>query len=119
MKKNILQELKEEAEFPYNYGKPNEIEGFVELNPSCGDQVKIYPLISDTSVKIYFESEGCTLSKAMASLLARYVEIHDLEYLKKLTEAEILAEILDLKLGPNRSKCALLPILALKRAIKC
>lgn len=119
MKKNILQELKEEAEFPYNYGKPDGIEGFVELNPSCGDQVKIYPQVSDKSVKIYFESEGCTLSKAVSSLLARYVEKHDLEYLKKISDTEILAEILDLKLGPNRSKCALLPILAFKRAIEC
>ena len=71
---------------------------------------------------MFFESKGCILSKAACSLLARYVEGKPLSFFINSSSEEILADLflvneIDLKLGINRLKCGLLPIMALKKGL--
>ena len=125
MDKEIFELLSKEAEFPYNYGKIDKIKKAIELNPSCGDIVIIYLKTNNNYnniESIFFESKGCILSKAACSLLARYVEGKPLSFFINNSSEEILADLflvnkIDLKLGINRLKCGLLPIMALKKGL--
>ena len=123
MDKKIFELLSKEAEFPYNYGKIDKIKKAIELNPSCGDIVIIYLKSNNNYIEsMFFESKGCILSKAACSLLARYVEGKPLSFFINNSSEEILADLflvnkIDLKLGINRLKCGLLPIMALKKGL--
>ena len=46
MTKTILDNLLLEAKNPYNYGKLADATGYVEFNPSCGDAIIIYLIVS-------------------------------------------------------------------------
>jgi nitrogen fixation NifU-like protein len=118
MTKTILDNLLLEAKNPYNYGKLTDATGYVELNPSCGDAIIIYLIVSNNQVSsMYFESKGCVLSKAVASKLARFVENKEIDYLKQLDPQELLRIIIELELGPNRARCGLMAIYALKKGL--
>jgi nitrogen fixation NifU-like protein len=118
MTKTILDNLLLEAKNPYNYGKLAESTGYVELNPSCGDAVKIYLKVINNHVSaMYFESKGCVLSKAVASKLARFVENKEIYYLKEIDPRELLQTLIGLQLGPNRARCGLMAIYALKKGL--
>ena len=124
MDKKIFELLSKEAEFPYNYGKIDKIKKTIELNPSCGDIIIIYLKTNNyNNIELmFFESKGCILSKAACSLLARYVEGKPLSFFINNSSEEILADLflvnkIDLKLGINRLKCGLLPIMALKKGL--
>ncbi len=42
-----------------------------EYNPSCGDKIEFYAVVDDSTIReIGFVSEGCIISKAVASILA-------------------------------------------------
>lgn len=119
MTKIVLDELMLEAQNPYNYGKLAQATGFVELNPSCGDAVIIYLTLEDNFVRMmFFESKGCVLSKAVASKLARFVENKEIAYLKQIDSRELLRQLVDLELGPNRARCGLMSIQALKKGLR-
>lgn len=119
MNKEIFEKLTKEAASPYNYGKVVGVKAFAELNPSCGDAIMVYLKIDDGIIKsMFFESQGCILSKATASLLARYVEDKSVHSLINLDNETILADILPIKLGLNRARCGLLAIQALKKGLK-
>jgi nitrogen fixation NifU-like protein len=118
MTKTILNNLLLEAKNPYNYGKLADSTGYVELNPSCGDAIIIYlKVISKHVSAMYFESKGCVLSKAVASRLAKFVENKEIDYLKQLDPQELLQMLIELELGPNRARCGLLAIYALKKGL--
>ena len=104
---------------PRNFGR---MEGanvsFFLSNPLCGDEIKVYLKFKGNKVsKISFEGKGCVIFLASASLLT--------EVLKGKTKEAILSfdknfmlELLKVPLGPNRLKCALLPLIAIQKAIK-
>jgi nitrogen fixation NifU-like protein len=119
MTKIILDNLLIEAKNPYNYGKLVESNGYAEFNPSCGDAVVIYLLFENNFVRsMYFESKGCVLSKAVASRLARFVENKEIEYLKEIDPQQLLRTLTELELGPNRARCGLMAIYALKKGLQ-
>jgi NifU-like protein involved in Fe-S cluster formation len=81
--------------------------------------VVIYLLFENNFVRsMYFESKGCVLSKAVASRLARFVENKEIEYLKEIDPQQLLRTLTELELGPNRARCGLMAIYALKKGLQ-
>ena len=128
---------------PQNFGemlKPD-LEAY-ELNPLCGDeirlQLKLKPL-TDYSLRTTaknnkrsakavdgrrfavveraaFTGNGCAISMAAASLLTEFVKGKKGSDLAKLSEKDVIS-LLGIEVGPQRIKCAILPLIALKKAI--
>src|SRR3989344_4106812 len=70
----------------------------VLFNPSCGDKIELDVIFKKDKVEeIKFRGQGCAISQASASILTDHV--------------------LGIELGPNRIKCALLPLEALHKLI--
>jgi nitrogen fixation NifU-like protein len=88
-----------------------------EYNPLCGDEVTIEALVeAGRVVKVRFHGRGCALCTGSASILTEAVQGRSLEDLVSLDQAEYLRE-LGASIRPARLKCALLPWVALRRAI--
>lgn len=92
-----------------------------ELNPLCGDEVKIQLKLKKTDGRqqvdcCKFTGNGCVISVAAASLLTEYIKGKELTELTKLTEKNVIS-LLRIEIGFQRIKCAILPLIALKKAI--
>lgn len=90
---------------------------FEELNPLCGDKVKLFLKIENGRVEeAGFIGEGCAISQAAASMLTEEIKGQSLVDLEKLAKDDILS-LLGVDLTPTRLKCALLPLEALRGAM--
>ncbi len=89
-----------------------------QFNPSCGDMVHINGTLanSDKVSTIGFTAEGCVLTQASASLLTELVKEKSIADVLALTKDDILV-LLGIEIGPNRMRCALLPLHALQNAL--
>jgi nitrogen fixation NifU-like protein len=89
-----------------------------DLNPLCGDEVRIQARLDDESrlAEICFEGKGCVISLAAASMLMEEVEGKTLDEVKKMGRQDMLA-LLGVPLTTMRVKCAMLPLRALEKAI--
>ena len=88
-----------------------------EDNPSCGDKVLMTGVIDGKIITdIAFEGTGCVISMALASMLTEKCMGKTVKEALELTKSDIL-EMIGLELGPNRLKCALLPLEALHKGI--
>lgn len=103
---------------PKNFGKlknPSK-RAFLE-NPFCGDKIKMEAKIENGKIKeIKFSGSGCIISLATASLLTEYVKGKKISNLKNLNKDFIL-NLIGIKLGPTRLKCALLPLQVFQKMI--
>lgn len=89
-----------------------------ESNPSCGDNVIFDGAVVDgVLTELYFEGTGCALSMASASMLTEVAVGKRLEDILAL-DKQFISALLGLELGPNRLKCALLPLMALQQGVK-
>ncbi len=89
----------------------------IEANPLCGDLVRISGVVVNGLLqKAAFVGEGCVISQAAASLLLEYCVNRSISDIQRIGHAEIL-DLVKLSLGPNRLKCALLPLVALQKGI--
>ena len=90
----------------------------VILNPSCGDQVLMQVVIKDgTIVDCAFQSKGCVISAAAASLLTEEVKNLSLSEIAALCPDDML-KLIGMPLGPTRLRCALLSLEALQKAVE-
>lgn len=104
---------------PRNYGEMKDADVTVsESNRLCGDYVEIYLKFNDNRISaISFKGQGCMISQASASMLTELVKGKEAEEVLKLTKYDVL-RMLGLELGPVRTKCATLPLVALKKGIE-
>ena len=87
------------------------------FNPSCGDQVIMQGTIRDGVVQqVLFEGKGCVISQAAASMVAEYAVGKTVEEVKAMQKEVVLA-LVQIPLGPNRMRCALLSWEALLNAL--
>ncbi|MFA5136368.1 MAG: iron-sulfur cluster assembly scaffold protein [Patescibacteria group bacterium] len=87
------------------------------FNSLCGDKVRMDIVFKNNRVAdIKFIGQGCAISKAASSMLTEYAKGKKKKELKKLTKTDIM-NLLKIDLGPNRVKCALLPLEALKKLL--
>ena len=105
---------------PKNYGlKPDfDIEARGE-NPLCGDAILIRVTFDKEKNKIQeisFESRGCVIGKAAASLLFENVKGRTREEVSALSSGDIV-DILGISISPIRLKCALLPLEVIQKAM--
>jgi nitrogen fixation NifU-like protein len=90
-----------------------------DLNPLCGDEVRIQARLDDESrlATVRFEGKGCVISLAAASMLMEAVEGKTLDEVKKMGRQDML-DLLGVPLTTMRVKCAMLPLRALEKAIQ-
>lgn len=103
---------------PRNYGTiKNPSKKTVIYNPSCGDKIELDIFIGEKKIKdIKFRGHGCAISQASASILTQFVMKKPKDELKKL-DKDFMIKLLGIRLGPNRIKCALLPLEALHKLL--
>lgn len=104
--------------FPRNYGLRD---GFdVEAraaNPLCGDSLTMrLKLVDDKIADIRFESQGCVISRAAASLLSEYIKGKAIAEARAITSETVLG-LLGAAIMPARLKCALLALETVKQAV--
>lgn len=88
-----------------------------EANLTCGDEVKITLTVKNKVVKeARFIGEGCAISQAAADILLNHIKDKPLSEIKKLTSKDLFS-LLAIDISPGRSKCALLALETLKKAI--
>lgn len=103
---------------PPNRGEMEDADFVFEgANPICGDKVRIFLKIKDGKIEdASFTGEGCAISVASASLLLDYAKGRKLEEIRDLEKEKIMELLgLDLSRNPSRLKCALLPLMAIKK----
>jgi nitrogen fixation NifU-like protein len=89
-------------------------------NKSCGDAITLFIKTENGEIKdAKFMGEGCAISMASSSLFTGYLKGKKVGDLEKITRDDALSLIkIDLSKNPSRMKCALLPLEALKKAIR-
>lgn len=87
-------------------------------NPLCGDAVIIYAIIEHGVIQqLSVQAEGCVLSVAAASMLAEQLQQSSIASVGQWDDTH-MQELLGLTLGPNRLRCATLPVQALVTMLK-
>jgi len=106
---------------PLNYGGMQDADYKGEVdNPTCGDRITLFLKVKDGMIEdVKFSGKGCAISQASASLFTDYLKGKKLEELSKITNEDVLELIkIDLSKNPTRMRCALLPLDALRKALK-
>jgi len=89
----------------------------VEVNPLCGDAVRLELKVTEGKVAdVRFEGQGCAISQASASLLTELIRGRTLEELRNMKDEELLSALGGVI--QTRLKCALLPLQALRKALR-
>ncbi|MFO8034118.1 MAG: iron-sulfur cluster assembly scaffold protein [Candidatus Bipolaricaulota bacterium] len=89
----------------------------VEANPLCGDVVRLQLELEGELVQdVRYDGEGCAISQAAASLLTNRIKGKTIAQLVELGDQEFLGELGEVV--ATRASCALLPLRALRRALK-
>ncbi len=100
---------------PRNQGVLEDADISAQLdNPVCGDVVRLDVRLTGGRVSAArFSGRGCVLSMAAASLLTEELVGKTVEDLHELSD-EVVFELLGLRPGPVRARCALLGLRALQ-----
>lgn len=90
-----------------------------EKNTSCGDEITLYIKFDAKGLvlEVTHDGKGCAISQASASMLTDFMKGKTLAQLKKIS-AQTVLELLGIKVGAFRMKCAVLPLKALENGIK-
>jgi nitrogen fixation protein NifU and related proteins len=90
-----------------------------ELNPLCGDRVRIeLALAPDGSVRAArFRGDLCMIAQAASSLLTELVIGVELDQIADLPQTKLL-DALHAEIRPARMNCALLPLTVLKDGVR-
>jgi nitrogen fixation NifU-like protein len=104
---------------PRNYGGlPSPDVAYEEVNPLCGDRVRIELEIRDGIItRAGFVGDGCAISIAAASLLTEIIAGASIESEEVISDAKLLAA-LESEIKPSRMKCALLALAALRSGLE-
>ncbi len=103
---------------PRNYGKMmNPHIHKEDSNPLCGDVIEIFVRIKDDKVdSVSFEGKGCVISQATASILTDELKGKTILEIQSLEREDIL-DLIGVNLTPSRVKCAMLPLITIKKGI--
>jgi len=89
----------------------------VEVNPLCGDAVRLELKVDEGRVtELRFDGQGCAISQAAASILTELIRGRTVTELKGMKDEELLSALGGVI--ETRRRCALLPLQALRKAIR-
>ncbi len=114
------EKILQHAKHPRKFGRIVDADlQFEEVNPLCGDRIRVeLRLVENSAVKeARFSGEMCAIAKASASILLGSVEGMTLASITGIGDYQVL-ENLGGPIQSNRVKCALLPIIALRGAVR-
>ena len=105
---------------PRNFGNLENPDAQAEdLNPLCGDTIKMELKIDDQGrvADIRFSGKGCAISQASASMLTETIksEHPKLEDVARMSQ-DVVLENVGIGISPTRMKCATLGLKVLKSA---
>ncbi|MBI2208501.1 SUF system NifU family Fe-S cluster assembly protein [Candidatus Woesearchaeota archaeon] len=114
-RENIIDHYKH----PHNHGTIENADiKFTENNPFCGDVITVTIKLMDHKIDgIKFIGKGCAISQAAASMLTDEVKGKTLEEAKNYKREDVV-NMLGIEVGPVRTKCAVLGLVAIKEGIK-
>ncbi len=100
---------------PRNFGHLERADVHAEdLNPLCGDQIRMELALDDGIVKdVRFSGKGCAISQAAASMLTERVKGMKLSDVVKLSKDAVLEDV-GIGISPTRMKCAMLGLRVLR-----
>jgi len=110
----------EHARQPKNFGRVIDPDvQLEELNPLCGDRIRIeLRLAHDGQIlEARFSGEMCAIAKGSASILFESLEGRTAAAAMAITDLEVLENLAG-GIPKNRIQCALLPISALRSAVR-
>lgn len=88
-----------------------------ELNPFCGDEFTLrFRINNETIEEMKFDGHGCAISTAGASILTEKITGRSVAQVKAITDQDMLDE-LGVPLSPTRTKCGLLAVSGMRRAL--
>lgn len=88
-----------------------------DSNPLCGDIVEIQLKLGEGKIiDAKFKGKGCIITTAAADILLDEIKGKTLEEVNKMTREQML-EFLGIELTTSRVKCAMLPLITIKKAI--
>lgn len=113
-KQNIIDHYK----CPKNSGKiKNPTHSSSETNASCGDEIIIYLIVeNDRIVDFKFEARGCAISIATISILSDKILNSSIQEVLMMSDESVL-ELINMGNHSGRRKCALLGLVAVKKAL--
>jgi nitrogen fixation protein NifU and related proteins len=102
---------------PRNFGHLEQVDAQAEdINPLCGDQIRIELALDDGVVKdVRFSGKGCAISQASASMLTERIKGMKLSEVAKLSKDVVLEDV-GIGISPTRMKCAMLGLRVLRSA---
>lgn len=112
------EEILEHYNHPKNFRELKDSNAhFADANPLCGDEVKVWIKSESGLIKdISFKGTGCAISIAASSMLTESVKGKHVKELIAMTP-ETMLNMLGIHVGPVRLKCALLGLMACKKAV--
>jgi nitrogen fixation protein NifU and related proteins len=114
------EKILEHARRPQKFGRVVDPDvQFEELNPLCGDRIRVELRLADGGriLEARFSGEMCAIAKGSASILFESVEGRTVAAILGISDLQVL-ESLAGAIPKNRIQCALLPILALRGAVR-
>ncbi|HEY2991099.1 MAG TPA: iron-sulfur cluster assembly scaffold protein [Candidatus Binatia bacterium] len=108
------------ARLPRNFGRiPNPDLQFEEFNPLCGDRIRVEFRLGARGdvIEAKFSGEMCAIAKGSASILLASVTGMESAAIGAISDAQVLND-LGGPIETARVKCALLPLAALRGAIR-
>jgi nitrogen fixation NifU-like protein len=119
-RQDYAEQLLEHYESPRHYGPLTDADVVAHgENPGCGDEITIYLKVNEAGVveQVQFESEGCTISQASASVVMEMVQHKTLAEIQAI-DYNGLIEKLGKDVVLTRVNCATLGLKTLKEAIR-
>jgi nitrogen fixation protein NifU and related proteins len=110
----------EHAKYPRKFGRISDPDlKFEEVNPLCGDRIRVELRVTGSGAveDISFSGEMCAIAKASASILFASIEGMTPAAIIDVSDEQVL-EALGGPIKRHRVRCALLPIFALRGAIR-
>ena len=112
------EEIVDQAKNPQNFGELlDSTHSARETNAACGDMAEFYLRIEKGLVKdVKWKGLGCALMTATASMFSEVVKGMKVSEILGKEEKKWVEELMG-EVNPGRMKCALLPVIAVKKAV--